>query len=172
MPSEYPKQAFHTTLSSIDDWHAHLGHPHNCIVSQIINNYNISVSSSNKSPCSSCILGKFAKLPFAAVEHTSNAPFQIIHSDVWGPSPILSFHGYRYFIVFIDDFTRFSWIYFLKNKSDVYSTFLNFESYVHRQFNSKILAFHSDWGGEFQKLHSYFNKNGIIHRISCPYTHE
>ena len=126
MPSECPKQAFHTTLSSIDDWHARLGHPHHRIVSQIINNNNISVSSSNKSPCSSCILGKFAKLPFAAVEHTSNAPFQIIHSNVWGPSPLLSFHGYRYFVIFIDDFTRFLWIYFLKNKSEVFYVFLEF----------------------------------------------
>ena len=113
-----------------------------------------------------------ANLIFVAVEHTSNAPFQIIHSNVWGLFPILSFHGYRYFVVFIDDFTRCSWIYFLKNKSDDYFIFLNFESYVHRQFNSKILAFHLDRRGEFQKLHSYFNKNRIIHRISCPYMHE
>ena len=62
--------------------------------------------------------------------------------------------------------------FFLKNKSDVYSIFLNFESYVHRQFNSKILAFHLDRRGEFQKLHSYFYKNRIIHRISYPHTHE
>ena len=126
----------------------------------------------HKSPCSFCILGKFAKLPFATVEHTSNAPFQIIHSDIWGPSSILFFHGYRYFVVFIDDFTRFSWIYFLKNKSDVYDIFLNFKALIETQFSTKIKAFHSDWGSEYQKLNKYFQSNGIIHQIACPYTHE
>ena len=141
-------------------------------MSKIIKDHHLPVSSSVLSSCSSCHLEKLAKLPFASVEHTTDAPFQIVHSDVWGPSPVTSYHGFRYFVLFIDDFTRFTWIYFLQNKSDVYSTFLAFESLVHRQFNSKIKAFHSDWGGEFQKLHKYFNQHGIVHRIACPYTHE
>ena len=64
-----------------------------------------------------------AKLPFTSVEHFSTHCFDIIHTDVWGPSPILSNLGFRYFLLFVDDFTRYSWIFPLKNKSDVFSIF-------------------------------------------------
>ena len=85
---------------------------------------------------------------------------------------VTSCTSFRHFILFVDDFTRFTWIYFLKNKSDAYSIFLEFESLISRQFNSQIKAFHSEWGVEFQKLHKYFKQKGIIHQIACPYTHE
>jgi transposase InsO family protein len=84
-------------------------------------------------------------------------PFDIIHSDVWGPAPVQSFYGHRYFVLFVDDFTRFTWVYFLKNKSDIYQNFHHFEKHIERQFNSKIKAFHSDWGGEFSKTHQTFS---------------
>src|SRR5262249_29606650 len=80
--------------------------------------------------------------------------------------------GHKYFVIFVDDFTRFTWIYFLKNKSEVYSVFLLFEKLIDRQFHKKLRAVHSDWGGDYQKLHSYFKTQGIQHRIACPYTHE
>ena len=113
-----------------------------------------------------------AKLPFATVDHLSHKLFDIVHTDVWGPSPILSNLGFRYFVVFVDDHSRFSWIFPLKNKSDVFSTFINFENHVKLQFNCSIKAIHSDWGGEFQKLHTHLLRQGIIHRLACPYTHE
>ena len=113
-----------------------------------------------------------SRLPLASVEHKSNAPFDIIFSDVWGPAPVISSLGHRYVVLFIDDYTRFTWLYFLKNKSDVYSCFLDFQSLIDRQFNAKIKSFHFDWGGEYQKLSKLFQSNGIFHRIDCPYTHE
>ena len=64
-----------------------------------------------------------AKLPFAYVEHYRSWPFDIIHSDIWAPSPELSNLGFRYFIIFIDDFSCFTWLFHLKNKSDVFSVF-------------------------------------------------
>ena len=151
----------------------HLGHPNNRTVKQVLRENALpSEPSKSNVKCESCLLGKLAKIPLALVEHKSSKPFDIIHSDVWGPSPILSNVGFRYFVIFIDDFTRFTWIYFLKNKSEVYDIFLNFQSLIVNQFNINIKAFHSDWGGEYQKLNKYFQTKGIIHRIACPYTHE
>ena len=98
------KQALLTENVTFDDWHARLGHPHHRTVAKIIKDHHLPVSSPVKSSCSSCRLGKLAKLPFASVEHTSDAPFKIVHSDVWGPSPVTSYHGFQYFILFIDDF--------------------------------------------------------------------
>ena len=106
--------------------------------------------------CSAYKLGKLAQMPLALVEHTSQYPFDIVHSDVWSPAPILSNLGFSYFVLFVNDFTRFIWIYFFKNKSQVFQMFKEFESLVSRQFNCKIKAFHSDWGGKYQKLNFYF----------------
>lgn len=124
------------------------------------------------SPCSSCRLGKLSRMSLVSKEHTSQKPFDIVFSDVWGPAPVQSSLGHRYFVLFIDDFTRFTWVYFLKNKSEVYDVFIQFEKLIKRQFGKPILAFHSDWGGEYQRLNHYFKATGIVHRIACPYTHE
>ena len=66
-------------------------------------------------------------------------------------------------MLFVDDYTRFTWIYFLKHKSQVFQMFKEFEALITRQFNGKIKSFHSDWGGEYKKLNSYFRQTGIIH---------
>ena len=131
------------------------------IVSSIIAKNKLPSSFSSKSICHACKLGKLARMPLASVQHTSQRPFDIIHSDVWGPAPILSNLGFKYFVLFVDDYTQFTWIYFLQNKSKVFTMFKEFESLVLRQFNSKIKAFHSVWGGEYQQLNSYFRQNGI-----------
>jgi hypothetical protein len=75
-------------------------------------------------------------------------------------------------VIFVDDYTRYTWIYFLKNKSEVHSIFLQFESMISCQVNQQIKAFHSGWGGEYQCLNLHFKTMGIIHRIACPYTHD
>ena len=72
----------------------------------------------------------------------------------------------------MDDLTRFIWIFFLKNKSEVYNVFINFHKFVQTQFNYTIQAFHFDWGGEFQKVNQFLKSQGIIHRIACPHIHE
>jgi Integrase core domain len=78
-------------------------------------------------------------------------PFELIHSDVWGPAPIESFNGYRYFIIFIDDFSKTTWLYLMKNKSKVFSKFQEFYTFVENQFDAKIKIFRSDNGTEFIK---------------------
>jgi histone deacetylase 1/2 len=79
---------------------------------------------------------------------------------------------YQYYVSFIDDFNKFTWIYLLKNHSDVYQVFLDFQQLVERRFDKKIITLQTDWGGEYQKLHSFFNKVGITHHVSCPHTHQ
>ena len=56
--------------------------------------------------CPSCLQGKFCKLPFHLIVHKSVKPFHIIHSDVWGPSPSISVDGYKYYVIFVNEFTR------------------------------------------------------------------
>ena len=71
-------------------------------------------------------------------------PFELIHTGLWGPSPGRSISGARYFLLFIDDHTRFTWFYLLKTKDEVYPTFLKFQALIENQFNSKIKVVQSD----------------------------
>jgi histone deacetylase 1/2 len=95
----------------------------------------------------------------------------LIFSDVWGPAPT-SVGKNNYYVSFIDDHSKFTWIYLLRHKSEVFSCFSDFQNLVERQFGRKILKVQSDWGGEYQTLNSFFRRIGIEHQISCPHTHQ
>ena len=61
-----------------------------------------------------------------------------MHSDLWGPAPVTSSHGHRFYIHFIDAFSKFSWLYPLVHKSDTYKAFLKFKPMVENLFGLKI----------------------------------
>jgi len=90
---------------------------------------------------------------------------------VWGPA-IDSVGRNKYYVSFVDDFSKFTWIYLIKYKSEVFQKFHEFQTMVERQFDRKILTMQTDWGGEYQRLHSFFDKAGIIHHVSCPHAHQ
>ena len=73
-------------------------------------------------------------------------------------------------MIFVDDFTCFTWLFFLKRKSGVFSVFLHSKSLVGNQFNNKIKALSSDGGGEFlnHKIKAFCLNNGISHNLSYP----
>jgi histone deacetylase 1/2 len=116
-------------------------------------------------------MAKSHQLPFPISNHVSTAPLELIYTDVWGPA-IPSVGGFKYYVSFIDDFTKFTWTYFLHAKSEVEHTFLRFQKHAELLLNTKIKSVQSDWGGEYRRLHKYFLDNGIIHYISCPHTHQ
>jgi hypothetical protein len=78
----------------------------------------------------------------------------------------------KYYVSFIDDFSKFTWVYLIKFKSEVFQKFQEFQSLVEHQFNQKILVVQSNWGGEYWKLNSFFTKLGISHHVSCPHAHQ
>jgi histone deacetylase 1/2 len=94
-----------------------------------------------------------------------------VFSDVWGPAP-LSAGKHGYYVSFIDDFSKFTCIYFLKKRSNVHQAFLQFQQYVERKFNRKIITMQTDWGGEYEKLNTFFQQVGISHHVSCPHAHQ
>jgi len=75
-------------------------------------------------------------------------------------------------VSFIDDFSKFTWVYLLKFKSEVFQKFQELQALVERLFDRKILAMQTDWGGEYHKLNSFFAKAGIAHHVSCPHAHQ
>ena len=114
---------------------------------------------------------KSHQLPYPKSTSISSAPLQLVFSDVWGPAPD-SVGRNKYYVSFIDDYSKFTWIYLLKYKSEVFQKFHDFQQLVERQFNRKIIAVQIDWGGEYEKLNSFFTKIGISHHVSCPHTHQ
>lgn len=117
-------------------------------------------------------MAKSHKLPFALSETTSFHPFDLVHKDVWGPSPIPSNKGYRYYLLIIDDFTRYSWLFPLYYKFEVKYAISNFKAYVSTQFHTTVKNVRSDKGGEFVNhfLLHLFLSSGVIHQTSCPDT--
>lgn len=86
----------------------------------------------------------------------------------------MSVNGYWYYLLIVDDFSKYSWFFPLKSKCKVYYVLVEFKSYVENLFSNKIKVLHSDSGDEFTSndLQSFLKTHGIIHQFSCPHTPE
>jgi transposase InsO family protein len=159
-----------------EGWHQRLGHPQQRIVDHLRHRKLISFDSKNKTSkiCTSCQMGKSCRLPFLSVDESITSPFYKVHCDLWGPAPVRSKEQFRFYAVFIDDYTRFSWFYPMRRKSDFFECFVHFQKFVTCQFDAKIRIFQSDEGGEFTagSLAHYLANLGIRHQFACPKTPE
>lgn len=169
-----PSQVLLSTRSSALEWHNKLGHPSLPLFTHLVQQYALPVSKPYSVNCISCNVSKSHKLAFPLSINKTTAPFELLHMDVWGPAPVPSVRGFKYYLVILDDYSRYIWLFPLHYKSDVKSTLDHFTSYVHTQFNVVIKTFRSDNGGEFinQYLAHLFLHLGIIHQTSCPNTPE
>ncbi|WKA03342.1 hypothetical protein VitviT2T_021457 [Vitis vinifera] len=161
-----------SSLPSLALWHSRLGHAPSSRVQQLVSRGLLGSVSKDNFDCTSCQLGKQPALPFNNSESISKSIFELIHSDVWGPFPVASIGGSRYFVVFIDDYSRYSWIFPMKSRSEILSIYSNFAKMVETQFSKRIKTFRSDNALEYTQhafqalLHSY----GTIHHPTCPGT--
>ena len=104
----------------------------------------------------------------------STSLLELVHSDVWGPSPLTSLLGFNYYIIFVDDYSRFTWMFLLKHKTEVLSVFKHFKSMVETQFNSKLKVLRTDNGSKYinTDFRSFCSTSSILHQSSCPHTPE
>ncbi|KAM0986177.1 hypothetical protein ACFX2C_013376 [Malus domestica] len=102
---------------------------------------------------------------------TATLPFDLIHSDVWDPAKVTS-NGFCWFVTFIDDCTKLTWVFLMKNKSDVPLLLQEFCTMVSTQFQTKVKVFRSDNEGEYvnHTLTCFFRDHGIIHQTTTPFT--
>lgn len=96
--------------------------------------------------CEPCQLSKGQKLPFERNYKRVLYLLDIVHCDLWGPAPICSKDGYLYYVISIDDHSRFTWFYPLKTNIDFYSVLPAFINLVQTQCSRKIKVFQSDGG--------------------------
>ncbi|KAJ9567756.1 hypothetical protein OSB04_003722, partial [Centaurea solstitialis] len=151
--------------------------------------------------CESCLSGKMTKEPFnkdneratAAVlvllapilgrlsgnlipeirsQFYSTNLLEIVHTDVCGPFSHEARGGYRYFITFTDDFSRYGYVYLMRHKSESFEKFREYQNEVQNQLDRKINLLWSDRGGEYlsQEFGNHLMECGIVSQITPPYT--
>jgi hypothetical protein len=127
LPSSFARQVFGVSRPSFHRWHGRLGHPAAPIVQKVISLFNLPCHfESNKgSVCDACQQAKSHQLPYPKSTSLSSHPLELVYSDVWGPVPE-SVGRNKYYVSFIDDFSKFTWIYLLKHKSEVFQKFQEF----------------------------------------------
>lgn len=152
-------------------WHYKLGHPSDRILHQVLSKCSLKFSNS-KTVCQACQYGKSKLLPFSKSVSHVHTPLELVHTDLWGPSPTQSVHGFRYYILFIDDFSRYTWLYPLKHKEEAINAFHVFKAYVENKFSTKIKTLRCDNGGEYKPFVSVCQNAGIEIQYTCPYTSE
>ena len=122
--------------------------------------------------CEGCLLGKMPHHSFPLRQSRSRFPLQLVHSDLCGPFPTPSITGSHYFISFIDDYSRFTVITFLKTKNQALQALKNYLTLAENITKSKIQFLQTDGGGEYNSnaLMDFCKSKGIHHRKSTPQT--
>lgn len=148
-------------------WHRRLAH---ASVSKL--NLLLNLKKQKKIECVICAKGKHARHAFNIPGQRAADLLDLVHSDVCGPMPVNSIGGSKYFVTFIDDHSRKVFVYTLKTKSEVFSKFVQFKTFVETQLNKKLKVLRSDNGTEF--INNGFDKcgveNGFKHEKSAPYS--
>lgn len=168
--SQHHSQEHIISQISSDVWHQRLGHPSHNKIHVLSMLLKLSSLKNNHSDlCKIYPLAKQKRISFPSNPHLSKAPFDLIHIDVWGPFQTPTHDGYKYFFTLVDDCTRVTWIYLLKDKSSVASVFPEFVQFIKTQYNSNIKAIRSDNAPELA-FTSLMRTHGIVYFFSCPYS--
>ncbi|KAJ9540464.1 hypothetical protein OSB04_026970 [Centaurea solstitialis] len=122
--------------------------------------------------CESCLSGKMTKQPFNKENERATDLLEIIHTDVCGPFSHVARGGYRYFITFTDDFSRYGYVYLMRHKSESFERFREFQNEVQNQVGRKIKFLRSDRGGEYlsDEFDNHLTECGIVSQLTPPYT--
>ncbi|KAJ9556167.1 hypothetical protein OSB04_010781 [Centaurea solstitialis] len=119
LPSSPPSALASANVAvSFDTWHRRLGHPGAPVFQFLMSRKFISCSGKTSSLCHACQLGKHCRLPFSVSSTKTSRVFELIHSDLW-TSPVTSLSGFKYYVLFLDDFSHFLWVFPLRAKSEV-----------------------------------------------------
>ena len=159
-------------------WHHRLGHPSSKILLSALKPVFPSISLSQIddvcSSCEFCISAKMHRFHLNKTPLVSTSLLELVHGDVWGPSPLTSLLSFNYYVIFVDDYSRFTWLFLLKHKNEVLSVFKHFKSMVETQFNSKLKILRTDNGSEYinNDFKSFCSISGILHQSSYPHTPE
>ena len=120
--------------------------------------------------CESCPQGKHSRAKFPSSDRRGKEPLDLVHSDLCGKMNEKSLGGAQYFLSFIDDSTRYVWVYFLKSKDQVFEKFLEWKAMVEKSVGRKLKVFRTDNGGEYtsKEFERYLMTEGVRHELTTP----
>ena len=103
------------------------------------------------------------------VNKRASTHFELIHYDVWGPCLVMSPTRFKYFVTFVDDFFRVTWLYLMKNRSELFSHFSAFCAEIQTQFHVFVQTLKSDNAIEYlsEPFQFFMLQHGILHKTSC-----
>ncbi|KAL5769820.1 hypothetical protein ACOSP7_013974 [Xanthoceras sorbifolium] len=159
-----------------DLWHMRLGHVSYSKLSMIVKKSMLKglpqLDVRMDTVCAGCQYGKAHQLPYEESTFKSKKPLELVHSDVFGPVKQPSIGGMRYMVTFIDDFSRYVWVFFMKEKSETFSKFKEFKEVVEGEVEEKIRCLRTDNGGEYSsgEFSQYLRECQIRHQYTCANT--
>src|SRR5438128_4859277 len=123
--------------------------------------------------CGECQAGKQHGVPHPSKNVVSvTRLLELLHMDLFGPVAYISIGGNKYGFVIVDDYSHFTWVFFLQDKSEVQETFKKFARRAQNEFEVKIKRIRSDNGSEFKNtsIEKFLDEEGIKHEFLTPYT--
>ena len=153
-----------SSLRLLHQWHLRLGHPSFSILEKLFPSL-VRDCPRNNFVCDACEFAKYKRTCYPSIYKRSTFPFMLIHTNVWGPSPVVSTSGYRWFVTFIDCYSRVTWLYLLRTKNEVFSCFKSFHKMVSNLFNATIKILRSDNGTEYVDgaFRAYLEEHDILY---------
>jgi transposase InsO family protein len=129
-------------------------------------------SSEHHELCKGCALGKYTETYFPSNDSRATGILDLIHSDVCGPMSSTSLTSSLYYVVFIDDFSRKYWIFFMKTKGQVFNWFQEFKALMENPIGKKIRVLRSNNGGEYtsKEFMEFYAGEGIRRELTIPYS--
>ena len=160
-------------------WHRRYGHVgfrnlEILAANQMVDGFDYQKSSDSKF-CELCIEGKHHRSAFPSTGgKRATEILELIHSDVCGKLDTKSLSGGEYFLTFIDDMSRFAWVYVLKQKSEVFSKFVEWKTMIENATGKRVKTLRTDNGVEYiaKDFEQYLKVNGIRHQLTVRKTPE
>jgi transposase InsO family protein len=163
----------HAIKNSCELWHRRLAHINYKALSYICKAVTglPELKVDHEGVCNGCAQGKNIKNPFPKRDDKAEGVLELVHSDVCGSMPSSSISGYVYYVSFIDDYSRKTWVYFLKSKDELFSKFKEFKALIENLSERKIKILRSDNGGEYtsKEFANFYKDVGIKRELTTPY---
>jgi transposase InsO family protein len=157
-------------------WHRIMGHMHFDNLVKVSKREVVrempQITKATNTLCKHCQQGKQTKTRFKSKEYSTTKPLEIVHIDLVGPTTTKGLKFERYFMLLVDDYTRMTAVFFLKNKSEAFGNFKIYKEMVENEMDSRIKCLRLDNGGEFtsKEFMDYFSNHGIKRKFSAAKT--